>query len=59
MTAGDMGLAMRRWTPAGSAQHMGIRAPKRHLPTAAELAELGPALGTSAVTFDLTLLAHT
>ena len=56
MTPGEMGLAVRRsLDTGGSAQRMGIRAPKGHQPTAAELAELGPALGTSAVRFDLTL----
>ena len=58
MTAEEMGLAVRRSLDAGgSAQRMGIRAPKGHQPTAAELAALGPALGTSVVRFELTLPA--
>ena len=58
MTPEEMGLAVRRSLDAGgSAQRMGIRAPKGHQPTAAELTAMGPALGTSAVRFDLTLPA--
>ena len=58
MNPEEMGLAVRRSLDnGGSAQRMGIRAPKRHQPTAAELAALGPALGTSVVKFELTLPA--
>ena len=58
MTPEEMGLAVRRsLDTGGSAQRMGIRAPKGHHPTAAELAALGPALGTSVVKFELTLPA--
>jgi hypothetical protein len=58
MTPDEMGLAVRKSLDAGgSAQRMGIRAPKGHQPTAAELAALGPALGTSVVRFELTLPA--
>jgi hypothetical protein len=58
LTAEEMGLAVHNSLDAGgSAQRMGIRAPKGHQPTAAELAALGPALGTSAVRFELTLPA--
>ncbi|MGS0683795.1 grhN [Nakamurella sp. GG22] len=56
MTPEEMGLAVFKALDAGaSAQRMGIRAPKGHQPTAAELAELGPALGTSAIRFELAL----
>jgi hypothetical protein len=37
----------------GSAQRMGIRAPRGHEPSVAELAALGPALGTSVIRFDV------
>ena len=58
LTPEEMGLAVRRsLDTGGSAQRMGIRAPKGHQPTAAELAALGPALGTSVVKFELTLPA--
>jgi hypothetical protein len=58
MTPKEMGLAVRSSLDAGgSAQRMGIRAPKGHQPTAAELTALGPALGTSVVRFELTLPA--
>jgi hypothetical protein len=57
-TAEEMGLAVRSSLDAGgSAQRMGIRAPKGHQPTAVELAALGPALGTSVIRFELTLPA--
>jgi hypothetical protein len=59
MTPEEMGLVVRKSLDAGgSAQRMGIRAPKGHQPTAAELAALGPALGTSVVRFELTLPAQ-
>ena len=59
LTPEEMGLAVRRsLDTGGSAQRMGIRAPKGHQPTAAELAALGPALGASVVKFELTLPAH-
>ena len=58
LTPDEMGLAVRRsLDTGGSAQRMGIRAPKGHQPTAVELAALGPALGSSAVRFELTLPA--
>jgi hypothetical protein len=56
MTADEMGIAVRKsLDTGGSAQRMGIRAPKGHQPTAVELAALGPALGTSVVRFELSL----
>ena len=58
MTPDEMGLAVRKsLDTGGSAQRMGIRAPKGHQPTAAELAALGPALGMSGIRFELTLPA--
>jgi len=60
MTPEEMGLAVHKsLDTGGSAQRMGIRAPKGHQPTAAELAALGPALGTAGIRFDLTLPART
>jgi hypothetical protein len=53
MSAAAMGVAVRKsLDTGGSAQRMGIRTPRGHDPTAAELAALGPALGTSVVKFD-------
>jgi hypothetical protein len=37
---------------SGSAQRMGIRTARGYVPTAADLAALGPALGTSIIEFD-------
>lgn len=50
----EMGAAVRKsLDTGGSAQRMGIRSPKGHEPTVAELAALGPALGRSLIRFDL------
>jgi hypothetical protein len=50
-----MGRAARKsLDTGGSAQRMGIRTARGHEPTAAELARLGPALGTSVIRFDFT-----
>jgi hypothetical protein len=38
----------------GSAQRMGIKTRRGHAPTAAELAALGPSIGSSIITFDYT-----
>lgn len=55
MTPEMMGEAVRKsLDTGGSAQRMGIRTARGHVPTAAELAGLGPALGTSAIAFDFT-----
>ena len=53
MSAPAMGAAVRKsLDTGGSAQRMGIRTARGHDPTAAELAALGPALGTSVIAFD-------
>ena len=53
VSAEAMGVAVRRsLDTGGSAQRMGIRTARDHDPTAAELAALGPALGTCVVSFD-------
>lgn len=55
LTPAAMGVAVRKSLDAGgSAQRMGIRTADGHEPTAAELAALGPALGTSAVRLGFT-----
>jgi hypothetical protein len=52
-TPDEMGRAVRKsLDTGGSAKRMGIRAAAGHEPTATELASLGPALGTSLITFD-------
>jgi hypothetical protein len=52
-TPDEMGRAARKsLDTGGSAKRMGIRAAAGHEPTATELASLGPALGTSLITFD-------
>lgn len=57
MTPEAMGRAVRESLDnGGSAQRMGIRAARGHRPTAAELAELGPALGTAVIRLDFTPL---
>lgn len=53
MTPERMGEAVRKsLDTGGSAQRMGIRTAKGHVPTATDLAGLGPALGTSIIRFD-------
>ncbi|MFD2092681.1 hypothetical protein [Blastococcus deserti] len=53
MSPEAMGAAVRKsLDTGGSAQRMGIRTVPGHRPTAAELAELGPALGTSVIRLD-------
>ncbi len=53
MSREGMGVAIRKsLDTGGSAQRMGIRAVDGHVPTAAELATLGPELGSSLITFD-------
>jgi hypothetical protein len=53
MAPEEMGEAVRKsLDTGGSAKRMGIRTARGHEPTAAELAGLGPALGTSVVRFD-------
>ncbi len=53
MTPDEMGAAVRKsLDTGGSAQRMGIKTARGHEPTAAELAALGPALGTTVVRFD-------
>lgn len=53
MTPEKMGEAVRKSLDSGgSAQRMGIKTARGHVPTAADLAGLGPALGTSVVKFD-------
>ena len=48
-----MGIAVRKsLDTGGSAQRMGIRTAQGHDPTAAELAALGPGLGTCVISFD-------
>ncbi len=55
MSPEAMGQAVRKsLDTGGSAQRMGIKTARGHQPTAAELAGLGPALGTSVITFDFT-----
>jgi hypothetical protein len=50
MDPAAMGVAIRKSLDTGaSAQRMGIRTAKNHEPTAAELAALGPELGTSVI----------
>jgi len=50
MSSEAMGVAVRKsLDTGGSAQRMGIRTAPGHEPTAAELATLGPALGTSVI----------
>jgi hypothetical protein len=50
MSPEEMGRAVRKSLDnGGSAQRMGIKTPRGHQPTAAELADLGPALGTSVI----------
>jgi hypothetical protein len=53
MSPEAMGQAVRRsLDTGGSAQRMGIKTARGHQPTAAELADLGPALGTSVIKLD-------
>ena len=53
VSAQAMGAAVRKsLDTGGSAQRMGIKTARDHDPTAAELAALGPALGTCVVSFD-------
>ena len=53
VTSEAMGVAIRKsLDTGGSAQRMGIGTARDHDPTAAELAALGPRLGTSMITFD-------
>ena len=53
VSAQAMGAAVRKsLDTGGSAQRMGIKTARDHDPTAAELAALGPGLGTCVVTFD-------
>lgn len=53
MTPREMGQAVRTSLDnGGSAQRMGIRTAPGHDPTAAELADLGPALGKAVIRFD-------
>ena len=55
MSPEAMGQAVRKsLDTGGSAQRMGIKTARGHQPTAAELASLGPALGTSVIRFDFT-----
>lgn len=55
MTPEAMGFAIRKsLDTGGSAQRMGIRTARGHEPTAAELTELGSAIGSSAIRFDFT-----
>ncbi len=50
----EMGAAVRKsLDTGGSAQRMGIKSAKGHDPTAAELAALGQALGTTVIRFEL------
>lgn len=57
MTPEEMGRAVRASLDnGGSAQRMGIKTARGHRPTAAELAGLGSALGTSAIQLDFTPL---
>ncbi len=53
MTPDEMGEAVRKsLDTGGSAQRLGIRTARGHVPTAADLAGLGSALGTSVIKFD-------
>jgi len=53
VTPDEMGQVVRKsLDTGGSAQRMGIRTVRGHEPTAAELAALGPALGTSVIRLD-------
>ncbi|HEX6150739.1 hypothetical protein [Nocardioides sp.] len=53
MTPGQMGEAVRKsLDTGGSAQRLGIKTAPGHVPTAADLAGLGPALGTAVIKFD-------
>lgn len=55
MTPEQMGQAVRKsLDTGGSAQRMGIKTDRGYVPTAADLAGLGPALGTSVIKFDFT-----
>jgi hypothetical protein len=55
MTPQAMGVAVRKsLDTGGSAQRMGIKTAGDHEPTAAELAALGPALGTSVIRLEFT-----
>ena len=55
MTPEAMGQAVRKsLDTGGSAQRMGIKTARGHEPTAAELAAIGPALGTSVIKLDFT-----
>jgi hypothetical protein len=55
MSPEAMGEAVRKsLDTGGSAQRMGIKTARGHRPTAAELAELGPALGTSVIRLEFT-----
>lgn len=54
MTGEEMAVAVRRsLDTGGSAQRMGLKVPRGHEPTVAELAALGPALGASVIRFDV------
>ncbi|RZT12827.1 uncharacterized protein DUF385 [Kribbella sp. VKM Ac-2569] len=54
LTPEEMGAAVRKSLDSGgSAQRMGIRSPKGHEPTAAELAALGAALGRCVIRLEL------
>jgi hypothetical protein len=53
MTPEKMGEAVRKsLDTGGSAQRMGIKTARGHVPTAADLAGLGSALGTAVIAFD-------
>jgi hypothetical protein len=53
MTPEEMGAAVRKsLDTGGSAQRMGIKTARDHEATAAQLAGLGPALGTSVIRFE-------
>jgi hypothetical protein len=53
MTPEEMGIAVRESLDhGGSAQRMGIRIPRGYEPSATDLAQLGPALGSSAIRLD-------
>jgi hypothetical protein len=55
MSPEAMGQAVRKsLDTGGSAQRMGIKTARGHQPTAAELADLGPALGSSVIRLDFT-----